>query len=244
MCTGTIMQQRGDPELTNFEWARARLFKPLSMTSAFIEPQANTYPLGGSNAYMTSRDWLRFGLLYERDGVWVDGTRILPEGWVDFTRTPSTVNPIYGAHFWVSEASVQPPFFCAAGFRYEGGAHKEKRGKDEDKRERGLGQTEGKGGCGGCACACEWGLGLGLAESGTSSLIQDPVSGTDPPTQPNPTQRRHPFGRGAPHSDQNVFIIPAKRLVIARHAMPSLDGSDWDLRAFLDPIVAAFPDVL
>ena len=45
-------------------------------------------------------------------------------------------------------------------------------------------------------------------------------------------------------SDQNVFIIPAKRLVIARHAMPSLDGSDWDLRAFLDPIVAAFPDVL
>ena len=117
VCAGTIMQQRGDPELTNFEWARARLFKPLSMTSAFIEPQANTYPLGGSNAYMTSRDWLRFGLLYERDGVWVDGTRILPEGWVDFTRTPSTVNPIYGAHFWVSEASVQPPFFCAAGFR-------------------------------------------------------------------------------------------------------------------------------
>ena len=87
--TGTVNQQRGDPEYSNFEWARQKLFKRISMTSALIEAQPNTYLLGGSHAYMTARDWLRYGQLYVRDGVWADGTRILPEGWVDETRTPS-----------------------------------------------------------------------------------------------------------------------------------------------------------
>ena len=43
------------------------------------------------------------GYLYLRDGVW-DGQRILPEGWVDFTRTPAPAanNRLYGAHFWVA----------------------------------------------------------------------------------------------------------------------------------------------
>ena len=62
------------------------------MNSALIESQSNTYQLGGSNAYMTSRDWNRFGLLYNFNGVWVDGTRFFRDGWVDETKTPSTVN--------------------------------------------------------------------------------------------------------------------------------------------------------
>lgn len=43
------------------------------------------------------------GLKYLRDGVW-DGRRILPEGWVDYTRTPTAGAPKgeYGAHFWLN----------------------------------------------------------------------------------------------------------------------------------------------
>lgn len=54
-----------------------------------------------------------------RDGIW-DGTRILPEGWVDYARTPTKTPPEepmgYGAHWWLGIAG--PDSFSANG--YEG----------------------------------------------------------------------------------------------------------------------------
>jgi len=113
----TVLQQRGDLQWNNFEWPRQRLFKRLSMHSALIEAQTNGYLLGGSNGYMVARDWLRLGLLYARDGIWVDGTRVLPAGWVDFTKAAAPTHGGYGAHFWLG-ASQGTPYFCMSGFRY------------------------------------------------------------------------------------------------------------------------------
>ena len=52
--------------------------------------------------YATARDYARFGLLYLHDGVW-QGERILPEGWIDYGRTPTPTAPNgnYGAHWWL-----------------------------------------------------------------------------------------------------------------------------------------------
>ena len=57
---------------------------------------------GGSHAYMTARDWARFGYLLLRGGFW-DGHRVVSEDWLNFSRTPAPVasNGTHGAHFWV-----------------------------------------------------------------------------------------------------------------------------------------------
>lgn len=85
------------------DFLRDEIFGPIGMRSAQPEFASSGSFLGGAFVHATARDWARFGYLYLRDGVW-DGRRILPEGWVDFSRTPNPANNnrVYGAQFWVN----------------------------------------------------------------------------------------------------------------------------------------------
>jgi CubicO group peptidase (beta-lactamase class C family) len=87
------------------------LIAPLGLGSFVLEFDPAETPLGGGYAWASARDWARLGLLYLRDGVW-DGRRVLPEGWVDFTRSvaPAENNGTYGAHFWVSATPAEGQF--------------------------------------------------------------------------------------------------------------------------------------
>ncbi|RPJ20103.1 MAG: class C beta-lactamase-related serine hydrolase [Planctomycetaceae bacterium] len=69
---------------------------------------------GSFSADTTARSFAKFGLLYLRDGVW-DGEHILPEGWVEYSRTPSATNPEYGAGWWLD--LERPGVFYAVGVR-------------------------------------------------------------------------------------------------------------------------------
>ncbi|KJH71988.1 serine hydrolase domain-containing protein [Aliterella atlantica] len=100
---------------------RRALFNRLEMQSAVIEPDASGTFVGSSFMYATARDWARFGLLYLQDGVW-EGQRILPEGWVKYSRTLAELAPQknYGAHFWlmnVAASSEQNQILTAQGFQ-------------------------------------------------------------------------------------------------------------------------------
>ncbi|HEY9464540.1 MAG TPA: serine hydrolase [Vicinamibacterales bacterium] len=87
------------------EFPRRALFDRIAMSSALIETDASGAFIGSSFGYATARDWARLGLLYVNDGVW-EGERILPEGWVAYTRTPAPADPLerYGAHVWLKVA--------------------------------------------------------------------------------------------------------------------------------------------
>ena len=94
------------------------LFDPIGMSSAMPKFDPCGTFIGSSFCFCRSEDFARFGLLYLRDGIW-DGVRILPEGWVDYARTPGRVQPDdilgYGAHWWLGMAG--PGSFSANGYQ-------------------------------------------------------------------------------------------------------------------------------
>lgn len=79
------------------------LYEPLGMRSVLVEADRADTPLVGAYVWASAPDWARLGLLYLRDGLW-EGRRILPPGWVEFTRTPAPAsnNGNHGAHFWLN----------------------------------------------------------------------------------------------------------------------------------------------
>ncbi len=89
---------------------RKALFNRIGMRSAIMEMDASGTYVGSSFMYATARDWARFGLLYLKDGIW-DEERILPEGWVKYSTTPTPGAPKgqYGAHFWLNRGNPENP---------------------------------------------------------------------------------------------------------------------------------------
>jgi CubicO group peptidase (beta-lactamase class C family) len=85
-----------------------RLFKPLGMATAIIEPDERGTLVGSSYMYATARDWARYALLLLQDGVW-HGEALLPSGYVDMMATPVAASGGQYGHgqvwLWGSDAA-------------------------------------------------------------------------------------------------------------------------------------------
>lgn len=79
-----------------------RLASPLGMTSLTPEFDAAGTMVGGSIMHATARDYAKFGEFLRRRGQTADGTRLIPESWVDFMLTPSPADGGYGGHIWLN----------------------------------------------------------------------------------------------------------------------------------------------
>lgn len=86
-----------------YDFTQARLFQPLGIHTATPETDNNGTFIGSSYMYASARDWARLGQFCLQDGRW-QGKRLLPEGWLDYSTTPTPNNPRnnYGAHFWLN----------------------------------------------------------------------------------------------------------------------------------------------
>lgn len=101
-------------------FAERALFSPLSMRNVTMEFDGAGTFIGSSYVYASARDFARFGLLYANDGLAPDGRRILPEGWVTWSRR-STLGSSYGAGFWTNDGpSTHAAGRVAEGFAKDG----------------------------------------------------------------------------------------------------------------------------
>jgi CubicO group peptidase (beta-lactamase class C family) len=80
-----VAQESAGEDLLGF--INSRLFAPLGITSATIEPDEHGTPVGSSYMYATARDWARYGQFLLQDGVW-QGQELLPAGYVAMMATP------------------------------------------------------------------------------------------------------------------------------------------------------------
>jgi len=101
-------------------FARRELFDRLGMGDVTMEFDGQGTFVGSTYVYASARDYARFGMLYLDDGVAPDGGRILPEGWVAWSRT-STLGAPYGAGFWTNDGpSELAALRVSAGFPKDG----------------------------------------------------------------------------------------------------------------------------
>jgi len=97
-------------------FARRELFGPLGMHHATLEIDSTGTPIAAAFLFATPREWTRFGMLFLNDGV-VGSKRILPEGWVRYSTTPTPDAFVgYGAGWWINQGDSQ-----GARFRRERG---------------------------------------------------------------------------------------------------------------------------
>ncbi len=107
LLSGLIRRQIGNDQ-AYLDFPRKALFNKIGMRSAVFEADATGTYVGSSYVWATPRDWARFGQLYLQDGTW-DGERILPKGWVKYTRTTAPASTgDYGAHFWLNASGELP----------------------------------------------------------------------------------------------------------------------------------------
>ena len=101
-------------------FAGREVFDPLGMTHVTMEFDGKGVFVGSAHVYAPARAFARFGLLYLNDGVAPDGTRILPDGWVAWSRR-STLGSGYGAGFWTNDGpSEDAAWRVAHGFPRDG----------------------------------------------------------------------------------------------------------------------------
>lgn len=101
-------------------FAEQQLLGPARLGNLTMEFDGAGVFFGSSYVYAPARTYARFGQLYLHDGVAPNGQRILPEGWVDWSKR-STLGTPYGAGFWTNDGpSKSAAWRLAHGFPKDG----------------------------------------------------------------------------------------------------------------------------
>jgi CubicO group peptidase (beta-lactamase class C family) len=103
-----LREKLGGDAQALYDLYQRELFAPLGIRGGVIEPDASGTPVGGARGLLRPVDWLRLGQLVGDRGHW-NGTRVLPEAWIDFMTSPSPASAGYGGFLWRRESDMITP---------------------------------------------------------------------------------------------------------------------------------------
>jgi CubicO group peptidase (beta-lactamase class C family) len=103
-----VLMLYGSPDTAAYPYKQ--VLHKIGMQRTIMEMAASGTYIGSSFTYSTPRDMARFGLFCMLDGVW-NGERILPEGWIEYSTTPTAhvLKNEYGAQFWLNAGDQGQP---------------------------------------------------------------------------------------------------------------------------------------
>jgi CubicO group peptidase (beta-lactamase class C family) len=126
---GEIIKRKLAPRrLDPLQYLERRIFEPIGLEHGrWIRDRAGN-PHIPNGAYLTAREWAKFGQLVLQLGEW-QGEQIIPRGLVTELIAPSAINPGYGLTFWLnrpggvaSRARRRAPEGSIGGFIYSDAA--------------------------------------------------------------------------------------------------------------------------
>jgi len=98
-----MKRELGD-DRTYAEFPRKALLDRIGMRNTLVSTDRFGDFILSSQVYTNARDLARFGLLYQKDGVW-QGERLISKDWIEFVRTPAPATAergnLYGGQFWL-----------------------------------------------------------------------------------------------------------------------------------------------
>ncbi|NOT42933.1 MAG: serine hydrolase [Alphaproteobacteria bacterium] len=100
---GIVKRAIGGGQAGYVRFAQDELFVPAGMRRVTLEFDGAGTQVASTAILAPARDWARFGQLFLNGGIAADGKRILPEGWVAYSKT-STADSSYGAGFWTNDS--------------------------------------------------------------------------------------------------------------------------------------------
>lgn len=105
---GEVMRRKLQPKKEGvLDYLKRRILNPIGLNVRFWATDREGNPLLPQGAFLTAREWAKFGLFLKNGGKW-NGKQIVPEKLLKECFVGSKANPAYGITFWLNKPGKNP----------------------------------------------------------------------------------------------------------------------------------------
>jgi CubicO group peptidase (beta-lactamase class C family) len=105
---GEVMRRKLAPKKESvMDYLKRRIFSPIGLEVAFWRNGTDGNPLLPQGAFLTAREWAKFGEFMKSGGKW-NGKQIIAKRLLDELLIGTKANPAYGITFWLNKEGINP----------------------------------------------------------------------------------------------------------------------------------------